>query len=102
MGDKALRMAALAAMLAAVAGCGLSPALSPEETLRQQDQWRTHMDAGREAREGGRVEEAERELLAAVGSLTTISGNEGRFLQALNILADVYAAGNRLDSAEQV
>src|SRR5258706_5333726 len=93
---------ALIGLLVAQAGCALSSLeeTSPDPLLRET--WQSHMESGDSAAEDHRFEAAEREFLAAAGSITTLSGNERLLLTTLRRLARLYADGGRPDAAESV
>jgi hypothetical protein len=60
------------------------------------------MEAGEAAASERRFEAAEREFLAAAGSVTSIPGNEGLLTATLRRLARLYAEGGRPDAAAEV
>lgn len=90
------------ALAIAACGCNFAPGISREEALHQQGLWQSHVEAGLVAARLGSLEEAERELLAAIASLTTIPGNEGRFIQGLNHLAGLYSEAGLPADAQKV
>jgi hypothetical protein len=99
---KAPCMRIAVALALAACGCRFVSGISPEETLRQQGLWQSHTEAGLVAARRGSLEEAERELLTAIASLTSIPGNETRLIRSLNHLAHLYSKGARPAHAERV
>lgn len=83
------------------AGCAAAP-VDPEAQARQERLWQAHHDAAVAAARAGRLPEAEKEFLAAIGSITTLPGNQARLVRSLNPLGVLYQAGGKRDAAESV
>lgn len=92
-------------LILAVTGCtGTSGNVREEHAARMEREhplWESHVEDGRTAARERRFSEAEREFIAAIGSLTVVQGNESRLVSSLNELAMLYSAGGRHNAAEE-
>src|ERR1043166_1767458 len=69
---------------------------------KEREAWRSHLAAGEAAQNARCFEGAEREFLAAIGSIAVVEGNESEILEALRRLARLYDEGGRPDQTRSV